>query len=98
MKDQLTAFFLVLVTYTNVESFLKLLETSGTLVRLDRLESNRPYPAGCHLAPRFEVFPGPSGAVRIGGCSYSRVYELASINEGPAQIVKSGPQPQREEA
>lgn len=42
---------LVLVTYTNVESFLKLLGTSGTLVRLDRLEFNRRHSAGCYLTP-----------------------------------------------
>lgn len=42
---------LVLVTYTNVEPFLKLLKTNTWLVRLDRLESNQPHPAGCHITP-----------------------------------------------
>lgn len=43
---------LVLVTYTSVESFLKLLETNVPLVRLDRsLSGRQPLPAGFHITP-----------------------------------------------
>jgi len=42
---------LVLVTYTSIEPFFRLLETVGSPVRLNRLESSRPYPAGAHITP-----------------------------------------------